>query len=315
MRTSEFLEDVKRHISVPTYQPRFTDADILKLANDEQMTTIVEQITSLREEFFVVTDDVVFPATTGRLAIPARAIGRVIRDLWLSNTDSDSLNDYRPLAKIDLDDVLMYRNEPSGEGPFAWYIKNDNIFVHPPSTLATYGKLSYSQRPSDLVLESRTATVVSFTDSTVTVDEVPDNIEVGLKCDITQVEPSFNIVIKDAVVTNVSPTTITFAGYDATNPLTGFEAGDIVSLRRETSVVQLPEDWHHSLVWATCLAVAVPLGVPQFIEQAKAELADSIRAARNLTSPRAESSRPKVMDPRGLLRSNTYARKFPMVSV
>jgi hypothetical protein len=315
MRTSEFLEDVKRHISVPTYQPRFTDDDILKLASSEQKSSICSEITSLREEFFVVNEFVTFPSATGKVQIPERAIGRTIRDIWLSTTNSTDETDYYSIIKIDLEEIRQYKNSIISEGPYAWYLQNDYVHVFPKISSDCYGLLKYSQRPSEIVLESRTATVVSYTDDTVTVDEVPDNIEVGSKCDITKVEAGFEIIIKDAVVSNVSATTITFTGYDATNPLSGFSAGDIVSLKRETSVIQLPEDWHDCLIWATCKAISYALGVPEFIEQSEKQYAGCVQEARNLCSPRAEASRPKVVNSRGILRSHNYARKFPAVTV
>ena len=137
----------------------------------------------------------------------------------------------------------------------------------------------------------------------------------GSKCDVTQVEAGFGVVIKDAVVSNVSATTITFAGYDANNPLSGFSAGDIVSLKRETSVIQLPEDWHDVLLWGTCVGIVTALGIPDQIQQAQAEYQSVLVQARNLCSPRAENERPKIIDHDGILRRRNYARKFPAVTV
>lgn len=314
MRTAEFLEDVKRHISVPTYQPRFTDQDIIDLANDEQRMVVVPEITSLREEFYVTQDYVTFPANTGVIKTPERAIGLVVRDIWLSLTNSTDLDDYKKISKIELEEILNYRSPSNSEGPYCWYYMGNNIHVHPTSTAATYGILKYLQRPSNLVDESRTCTVESFVDGTVTVDAVPDNIVVGSYCDITEVNPHFGIVYKDLLVESVSTTTITFTGYDSTNPLTGFAAGDIVSLKRETSVVQMPEDANHVLVWAVCAAIESAIGVKQFIDNAQRELQNSIRNMRDLMAPRSEASRPKIINPRGILRSNMYARRFPTVT-
>ena len=313
MRTSEFLLDVKRHISVPTYQPRFSDEDVLAIASSVQKSTVVAEITSLREEFFIVEEDLVVLKTTGKVGIPERAIGRVIRDIHVAAPGSTS---YKRAIKIELDDIRGYTQVSNSEMPFAWYIQNDDIRLHPILDADDVNiKVKYSQRPSELVLESRTATVVSYSVDTVVVDEVPDNIEVGSKCDITQVDPGFGIVIKSAVVSNVSNTSITFSGYDALNPLSGFSAGDIVSLKRETSVVQLPEDWHDVLLWGTALGIVTALGISEQIAQAKDEYQSNLVQARNLCSPRAENTRPKVLDYNGILRRRNFARKFPAVTV
>lgn len=313
MRTSDFLLDVKRHISVPTYQPRFTDEDVLAIASSVQKSNVVAEITSLREEFFIVEEDLTITAGTGKVAIPERAIGRVIRDIFVQVPGS---TDYKRIPKLELEDIRGYSQSSVSEQPFGWFIQNDNIHIHPIYTSDDVEiTVKYAQRPSDLVKESRTATIVSFTDDTVTVDEVPDNIEVGSKCDITQVDPGFGIVIRDAVVSNVSATTITFTGYSALNPLSGFAAGDIVSSKRETSVVQLPEDWHDVLLWGTCVGIVTALGIPDQIEQAQREYNGVLQQARNLCSPRVENTRPKNFDPNGILRRRNYARRFPLVTV
>lgn len=316
MRTSEFLEDVRRHISVPTYQPRFSPDDILKLASMEQKITLMPIMTSLREEFFIVEDYVTFPATTGKLQIPARAAGRTIRDIWWSSVDdSADLDNFKKLAKIELEEILQFRVNSNSGGCYAWYIMADFIYAHPPSDSASYAWLKYTMRPSELVQEDRTANIESLTYDTLTVDAVPDNIIVGSVCDITNVEPGYELKYRDLTVTQVSATTITFSGFTALLPLTGVVAGDVVSLRRETSVIHFPEDAHESLIWATTKAMAVSLGIRQFIEDTEKELKGSIQSLRDMCAPRAENSRPKVLNPRGLLRSNLYARRFPMVTV
>lgn len=314
MRTSQFLDDVKRHISVPTYQPRFEDTDIINLANDEQRMVVVPMLTGLREEIYVTDELVTFPAATGKLRTPERAIGLVVRDIWLSSVQSTNFDDYKRATKLELEEILNYRTSDMSGGPYGWYAQGNDIHVHPPSTSATYGWLKYLQRPSDLVLEERTCTIVSIGSDTVTVDAVPDNIVVGSYCDITEVNPHFGIACKDLLVSATSDNQITFSGYDVSNPLTGFSVGDIVSTKRETSVLQMPEDANHVLVWAVCCAIESAIGVPQFIDNARKELQSSIQACRDLCSPRSEGSRPKIVNPRGLLRSNSYARKFPTVT-
>lgn len=321
MRTAELLEDIKRHISVPTYQPRFSDHDVLEIANGAQRMEVCDLLSSLREEFFVVDETMTVVGTATSLLnscsvqIPERAIGRTIRDIWLSTKSSTNLDDYKTLIKIELDELLEFRSTTNTDGSFGFYYKNDRIYAHPPSTADQYIILKYLQRPSEIVSEDYTADIVSFTHDTLTVLAVPDNIVAGSKIDITQVNAGFGVVLKDAVVSATSATTISVSGYSLTNPLSGFAAGDVVSTARQTSVVQLPEDAHHVLLWAVCVDIESSIGVDRFIQIAQKRYDEVVQSCRNLCSPRAENSRPKIVNQRGLLRSNLGARKFPTVTV
>jgi hypothetical protein len=320
MRTAELLEDIKRHISVPTYQPRFSDTDVMEIANGAQRMEVCDMLSSLREEFFVVDESMTVPgtATSGStycsVQIPERAIGRTIRDIWLSTKSSTNLDDYKNLIKIELDEILEFRSSANSNGSYGFYYKDDRIYVQPPSTDDQYIILKYLQRPSEIVSEDQTADIVSFTHDTLTVLAVPDNIVAGTKIDITKVTAGFNVLLKDAVVASTSATTISVSGYSLANPLSGFSAGDVVSTARHTSVIQLPEDAHHVLLWAVCLDIESSIGVDRFIQIAQKRYDDVVRSCRNLCSPRAENSRPKIVNQRGLLRSNLGARKFPTVT-
>ncbi|MGL5095655.1 MAG: hypothetical protein ACRDD1_08710, partial [Planctomycetia bacterium] len=88
MKSGEFLSAVKRAITVPTYQPRFTDPDLLDLANEEQRTAIVPMVTSLREDYFIVRSSQAVAIGTVSIPIPPRAVGRTLRDLLLANSNT-----------------------------------------------------------------------------------------------------------------------------------------------------------------------------------------------------------------------------------
>jgi hypothetical protein len=78
--------------------------------------------------------------------------------------------------------------------------------------------------------------------------------------------------------------------------------GDILSLARQTSVVQLPEDAHEVLVWATASEIATGLGVDSIIAQAETKLRGAVMGMRDALSPRSEDPQ-TIINPRNLLRS------------
>jgi hypothetical protein len=143
----------------------------------------------------------------------------------------------------------------------SYYFQADDLKIYPPVPRASTIRLFYLSRPGNLVESSRTATVLTVGTDTITVDAVPSNIVLGSLIDVVKVKGSFKTLVKDQTVTARAFNSVTVAGYDFT--AAGVSVGDIVSLARETSVVQLPEDAHSVLVSATAQEMAASLGIEE----------------------------------------------------
>lgn len=297
MRTSELLTDIKRAMGAPTYQARFSNTDILSIATSQQTNFVVPQIRALRRDFMVVTEDFDLDAGDDSLAIPERAVGRGIRDLWYTETTSSpTVSDFKHLKYIDLSQIL---NLSVLEGDtYAYYFENDLIKFHPALPNDAVVRLFYLQRPGNLVEQSRTCTVTSVATGTLTVDSVPSNIVVGSKIDVVKVDPGYGTLVKDQTVTAKSATSVSVSGYDFSD----VSVGDIVSLKRETSVVQLPEDAWEVLIWATANEMAVSLGIDAIIAQTEKQLAGALSGMRTAFVPRTEDPQ-IIINPRALIRS------------
>ena len=105
MDTTSFLAAVDRAITVPNYQPRFSQTDILALANEEQSSMIVPMIVALREEFFVFREEIAVNAGDTGFRIPERAIGRTLREIQYNNTGGGMVYD---LPRISIEDSYRF---------------------------------------------------------------------------------------------------------------------------------------------------------------------------------------------------------------
>ena len=308
MDTSKFLLAVDRAITAPNYQPRFTNDDILDIANDEQASLVVPMLAALREEFFVTRETIAVAAGTQRIRIPARSIGRSFRELQYQY-GSQSVYD---LPRITIEDSVRYTTLGQGT-PHGFCVEGDFIRLLPtPSsagTLVTY----ILQSPSNLVQQTRTALVTAVGSNTVTLSKVPSNFTIGSKIDITNQLPSYPIIYKDLEITNISGTVITLSGF--TGALADIGVNDIVSTAKETSVVQLPIEATAVLVDAVAVKVLEALSIPDQMKIAEEKLQQKIRAAREIFSPRVEGAIPKIIQRDGLLRGRASVRRFPSVSV
>jgi len=311
MDTTAFLAAVDRAITVPNYQPRFSQSDILALANEEQQSLVVPMIVALREEFFVFRETLSITAGDFGFRIPERAIGRTLREIQYRNQTGGTL--VYDLPRISIEDSYGFTNLGSGT-PNGFMVEGDTIRLLPTPSSDGEVVLFMLRKPSSLVLTSRTAVVTAVGTNTITLSKVPSNLTIGSKIDITDNKPAYPLVYKDLTITNISGVVITVSGFTGT-ALSGVDVDDVVSTALETSIVQLPDEAAIVLIHATAVRVLEALSIPDQMKMAEDKLQQKIRACREILSPRVEGSIPKIIQRDGLLRGRTTVRRFPSVSV
>lgn len=311
MNTTAFLAAVDRAITVPNYQPRFSNDDLLALANEEQQSLVVPMIVSLREEFFVFRDVLSIAAGEYGFRIPERAIGRTLREIQYRNLPGGNL--VYDLPRISIEDSYRFTNLGQGT-PNGFMVEGDTIRLLPTPSSAGEVVLYTLRKPSNLVQESRTAVVTAVGTNTITLSKVPSNLTIGSKIDVTDSKPSYPLVYKDLTITNITGLVLTVSGFTGT-ALTGIDANDVVSTALETSLVQLPDEAATVLVHATAVRVLEALSIPDQMKIAEEKLQQKVRACREILTPRVEGSTPKIIQRDGLLRGRVTVRRFPSVSV
>lgn len=311
MDTTSFLAAVDRAITVPNYQPRFSSNDLLALANEEQQSMIVPMIVALREEFFVFRDVLTINAGDYGFRIPERAIGRTLREIQYRNLAGGNL--VYDLPRISIEDSYRFTNLGQGT-PNGFMVEGDTIRLLPTPSSNGEVVLYTLRKPSNLVLDSRTAKVTAVGTNTITLSKVPSNLTIGSKIDVTDNKPSYPLVYKDLTITNITGLVITVTGFSGT-ALAEIDVDDVVSTALETSIVQLPDEAATVLVHATAVRVLEALSIPDQMKIVEDKLQQKIRACREILSPRVEGSVPKVIQRDGLLRGRVTVRRFPSVSV
>jgi len=311
MDTTSFLAAVDRAITVPNYQPRFSNNDLLALANEEQQSMIVPMIVALREEFFVFRETLTINAGDPGFRIPERAIGRTLREIQYRNLAGGNL--VYDLPRISIEDSFRFTNLGQGT-PNGFMVEGDTIRLLPTPSSNGEAVLYTLRKPSNLVQDSRTAKVTAVGTNTITLTKVPSNLTIGSKIDVTDNKPSYPLVYKDLTITNITGLVLTVSGFTGT-ALSGVDVDDVVSTALETSIVQLPDEAAIVLIHATAVRVLEALSIPDQMKIAEEKLQQKMRACREILSPRVEGSVPKVIQRDGLLRGRTTVRRFPSVSV
>lgn len=311
MDTTSFLAAVDRAITVPNYQPRFSQTDLLALANEEQQSLVVPMIVALREEFFVFRETLTINAGDAGFRIPERAIGRTLREIQYRNLAGGNL--VYDLPRISIEDSFRFTNLGQGT-PNGFMVEGDTIRLLPTPSSNGEVVLYTLRKPSNLVLDSRTAKVTAVGTNTITLTKVPSNLTIGSKIDVTDNKPSYPLVQKDLTITNITGLVLTVSGFTGT-ALSGIDVDDVVSTALETSIVQLPDEAATVLVHATAVRVLEALSIPDQMKIVEDKLQQKIRACREILSPRVEGSVPKIIQRDGLLRGRVTVRRFPSVSV
>lgn len=304
--TSQFLDSVKRGVTIPSNQVRFTNSDILAFADEEMEAYVMPMITSTRQEFFVRKDLVPLVANQAEYKIPSRSVGRTLRHLRLITTDGSVVKD---LSFVMPEDDRIGGSNTGGD-PWAYTVRGDKIVILPTPTLANYDiEMYYELAPSKLVESDRTATVASFDLGTgvVTINATNSNFTTGVSMDIVDGESGNNCKAISIDNSNVSGTAITFTAADLPSDLA---AGDYVTLENESSVLQIPNEVTQVLVQAVICRILEALGDYEGLNAAMTRLKKIVDAATQIITPRVESKAPVIINRNGLLAQRSSNRRW-----
>ena len=303
MNTAELLASIKRGVAIPANQNRYTDVDILAMANEETQTKLLPVLMSLRQEYLVRKDTVAIVAGQFAYPIPYRAVGRTLRDvLFITGNTLASLPYIQP------EDAQYYSNNAYSTGtPTGFYFEGDNVIVIPtPNSTVGSLVLKYALRCSALtdISTAGQITAINTTGNYVTVASMPSILTIGANADFIQGKSGNTIIAMDQTITNISSTNIYFTSLPSTLAI-----GDWVSLAETSPVVQLPQEMHQVLAQAVECRLLEGLGDFEGLQASSAKLAEKTVAMLSLLTPRIQGEQIKIIQRNGLLNRGTSLRR------
>jgi hypothetical protein len=161
MTSNDLIAAIKRKISFPTSQVTFNEDDILAFANEEMFIAQVPSVLQFHEEFFVSSLDVQLLANKTRYAIPNRAIGMKIRDLFFKDTNGNLYN----MARINPEEKAYFQRDfNKGGQSHPYYLEGNEVVLTSTNLPNPNGSLTFSffLRPNQLVVDENAATIESF---------------------------------------------------------------------------------------------------------------------------------------------------------
>lgn len=243
--TSYLLTKIKLIGSVP--EGRYTDAEILDLANDVMMAHVIPLIISLKEEYYVQSEDQDITADVSAYPIPYRAMGLSLREV--KKVVNSSIID---LPRMSPEDI---KTAQTGS-PRGFYIEAQNIVLYPtPASTQDKLRLYYFRTPSKPVATTDCAIITSIDTGTGIITATPPTTwTAASEMDLVSRRNGHKCLATDIVPSSISSTTITFNTSDLPATLS---IGDYVCLAGEAPYVQVPD---------VCFDLVVRLVVNELLE-------------------------------------------------
>ncbi len=308
--TTDFLASVKRNVTMPANQIRFTNADILAMADEQTQILMLPLITSLRQEFFVVKEDVTINSGQARYKIPYRATGRTLREIKIKGATDNSL--VYTIPYVVPEDTQYFLNNNARGQVQGYTMRGDEIVLLPvpypnPSQVM---ELYYELAPSKLVEVSDAGVITScdYNTGIVVLEGAVTDFATGQTMDIIDGRSGNSVTAIDIVNTNVSSNNVTFDPADFPTAPNTVTAGDYLALSNESPVLQLPNEAHMVLVQATTVKLLEAQGDFEGMGIAEKKLAQGMEALAKLITPRVEANVPTINNINGLGRNSSFGR-------
>lgn len=291
---------VKRRSSMPTSQSLFEVPDLIAFMSEEIQSTVVPEITSVREEYYVHIEDVPVVTTQKSYVIPSRAVGNALRDISLLDPSGNEIN----LPRLD-PTILKTNPAQTSNRLFGFYLQNEKAFIFPNTDSFTgYSiRFRYKRIPNDLVQKSTSSQVTAINTSLneVTVSSAPAAWTTATLFDFISNTPPFVSKGDDRSITGIAANVLTF-----TNTLpTDLAVGDWVNEAHFSTVPQIPYIGFNWLSQLSVVRALEALGDNKGLDNAyKAETRLRNEFIKNIT-PRTEGSPQKINNRNGIFDWST----------
>jgi|GEM_PF-3449807 len=300
-----FLEDVKRRITVPANQALLSSANILVMSDKAMREKVVPALMKVRQNFFLKDYTETLVADQAAYGIPYRSIGRTLHEIKLRHGTALTSNQSN-LAQLEISDLHNYST--SSGVPEGFYFRGDKVVLSPAPVSASYQMLGwYPLQPSRHCLVEDAALVVSIAGSTVTCSNVPATMIAGAVVDFVQAKSGSSILSMDIAITGINTLDIVFATGAVPTDLV---AGDYISIKQTSPVIQLPDEAIPLLELWTCHRVLGAISDFEGMAALKGEADMVLSDLTNILNPRMKSEPVKIMNRNGLLRGRPVGGRF-----
>jgi hypothetical protein len=290
--TTTLVSNVQLIAHIPLSNATFLSPQIITLADRELQTSLVAQITSVREGYYLSYEDF-DTATNGEYLIPSQAIGGSLEAIEI--VDNSSII---PVNRVEQSEQFS-TNVPTAT-TYGYYIRGNTIKVLP-SDFSGGLRVWFLRRPNALVATSACGSITAIASNVITVSSLPTTFVVGTTVDLCQDQPTFN-VLSSPTITAISGTDVTLSAVP--DDLAVF---DWLCLQNQTPVPQVPVEFRPILEQRVAVKIYELQGYLDKMKAAESVLAKMEKDMFTLISPRVKSQT-KLINPQNGGFNNTSGR-------
>lgn len=291
--TNTLIEAIKLKGMIPSSQNTIKTDDFITFINEEMDLGVLPHILTFHEDNLTRSEYVPLVADQRRYAIPSRAVGNKLKDVYLVDS-SDNLVEMTRISNGDLGDY----NNDTETYPATFYLEGDSIVLTFAPGSSDRLRFIYHARPNRLVQESRGARITAVSGSTITVSAAPSVFTTSQRYDIVKGSSPHSCLAIDLTPTAVTATTVVFSTGDI--PAT-VKVGDYINLAEETIIPQVPPELHGLLAQRVVARCLEALGDAAGLAAANAKIAELEIKTGSLIDNRVENAPQKIKNKWGFI--------------
>lgn len=276
----------------PNSQNLFQDGDIISLLDDEIRATIIPVITSVREEFWVQTQDTPINGSAS-YTIPQRSAGAVLRDVVFVDTAGNEI-DLQQLSPAHIKATFPFGYQLPLY-TFGYYWKNDQIVPYPQQAQNATGytlRMKPIRRPNDLTSSANCGQITGISGNVISLNNVDPSWTASTTFDIIQNNPQFTSIADSATIT-APPAG---SSINLTTVPAGISIGMWVCPAFTSCIPQIPYEGFTLLIEAGICAMCNSMGDSQGSGLHEKKLAKERQDFIDLITPRSQLGTKKVVN-------------------
>lgn len=282
MKALDLVSMVKQEVSIPEYQPRFTNDGLLLFADSVISGQVVPLLMSLNQELFVRKDTVPIVAGRAEYPIPSRAMGRVLRGVFFRSEAAS-----KPVSLSQIPSEDQFESDVSG-----FCFEGDSILLNPARDSGSL-ILSYLARVSKLTT-TQYAEISSVNGSTLTLKSPLPGATTTMLVDVVKGRPGHTLLAIDASVSNVNGLQIELTNDASTMPPCCIQAGDFLCVAGYSPVLGLPEELTPLVAKGVVVKVLEAQGDVEMLGAAQGQFKALLENVKSVCSPRLIGSPQKL---------------------
>lgn len=313
LTTDDILTSIKTRGLVPTGEPTFSDTNFIQLMNEEIGLTIVPDILSVREDFFLQKSSITISGSVSLYPIPQRALGNVLKKVFYVD---GSGNRYEIPRRQIVD--LVFTNATTEGQPAGYMMQGDYIKIMPmPASGSGTLEVWYFERPNRLVATSSCTKITAVSSvggtTTFTVDtDLSASWSTANTLDFVNYQSPYILWSKDVALTAVTSSTVAVATasvYDesSTSVLPG--VGDYICLAGQSNIPMIPEEFHPIIAQTVVARSMEALGDLQKLQAVNGKLQEMRQAAISMIANRVEAEPVHILN-RSSILNHVSGRSF-----